>query len=197
MLAAAVLVVAAYLLGAFPTAALVARRFGHDPIAEGSGNPGASNVMRVAGTRAGLFVFAGDVAKGAIATGAGMALDGRDLALACGLAAVIGHTRPPVRRKGGRGVAAGAGTVLVLFPVHGAVALVTWLTLVRLVGRASVASLTIVVGLPVSLAIGGTPGRELAGIALLAAYLVVRHADNISRLVRGEERMLREPGTTA
>src|SRR6266480_4744077 len=87
-----------YLLGTFPTALIVARLTGHDPTTEGSGNPGASNVYRLAGAKAGLAVFLGDAAKGAAATSMGRAIGGPRLALACGLAAVVGHVFPVFRR---------------------------------------------------------------------------------------------------
>jgi glycerol-3-phosphate acyltransferase PlsY len=74
---AVVVVPCAYLLGTFPAAQLVGGARGHDPTREGSGNPGASNVYRLAGRRAGATVFALDLVKGALATGAGYALDGR------------------------------------------------------------------------------------------------------------------------
>ena len=83
-----------YLLGTIPTAERVGRRVGHDPTLEGSGNPGASNVFRTAGARAGAMVFAGDVVKGMVATGIGLAAGDRMLALACGAAAVVGHVAP-------------------------------------------------------------------------------------------------------
>src|SRR3954471_22016442 len=86
-----------YLLGTFPTALIVARLTGHDPTTEGSGNPGASNVYRLAGARAGLAVFLGDAAQGAVAAGVGRAVGGPPLALACGLAAVVGHVFPVFR----------------------------------------------------------------------------------------------------
>jgi len=70
------LVPLAYLLGSFPTAALVARATGHDILREGSGNPGASNVYRLAGWKAGLIAFMGDFAKGAIPSAVGLVLDG-------------------------------------------------------------------------------------------------------------------------
>src|SRR3954452_13840529 len=78
-----------YLVGTFPTALIVARLAGHDPTSEGSGNPGASNVYRLAGAKAGLAVFGGDAAKGAAATAVGRAAGGPQLGLACGIAAVL------------------------------------------------------------------------------------------------------------
>jgi glycerol-3-phosphate acyltransferase PlsY len=108
-----VLVVAlGYLLGTIPTAELVGRRAGHDPTLEGSGNPGASNVFRTVGARAGALVFAGDVVKGMVATGIGLAAGDRMLALVCGAAAVVGHIAPVTRRfRGGKGVARGVLTL--------------------------------------------------------------------------------------
>src|SRR5689334_17894800 len=104
-----VLVPLAYLAGMFPTARLVGGRTGHDPTHEGSGNPGASNVYRLAGRRAGAMVFLGDFAKGALAAGVGLAVGGRALGLACGAAAVAGHIAPVTRRfRGGKGVATAA-----------------------------------------------------------------------------------------
>ena len=111
------LVVPAYLLGTFPTAILVGRREGRDPTQEGSGNPGASNTFRTMGRRAGTIVLLGDVAKGALAAGVGLASGNRAVGVACGLAAVLGHVYPATRRfRGGKGVATGAGMALVLLP---------------------------------------------------------------------------------
>src|SRR3954447_3355265 len=102
----ALLVPLAYLLGTFPSAGLVARGRGVDVTAEGSGNPGASNTFRLLGWKAGAVVFALDFAKGALAAGVGIVVDGHLGAFVLGGAAIIGHTLPITRRfKGGRGVA--------------------------------------------------------------------------------------------
>jgi acyl phosphate:glycerol-3-phosphate acyltransferase len=192
-----VLLVAAYLLGTFPTAVLVARRLGHDPTREGSGNPGASNVYRLAGRRAGLAVFAGDLVKGALAAGVGLAVGGRPLALACGAAAVLGHVAPVTRGfRGGRGVATGAGVAVVLYPLLAVPIAVLWALVVRVSGKASLASLVVVVAVPVTLVLIGRPAWELAGVAGIAALVALRHAGNIGRLLRGEERSIRSAGGT-
>ncbi|MEY2446856.1 MAG: acyl phosphate:glycerol-3-phosphate acyltransferase, partial [Acidimicrobiaceae bacterium] len=98
VVAATLVVVGAYVLGGFPTAALVGRRSGFDPAGAGSGNPGASNSFRLGGTRAGVLVLIGDVGKGALAAGAGLAVGGRGLGVAAGAAAVVGHVAPIGRR---------------------------------------------------------------------------------------------------
>ncbi|MGH9117337.1 MAG: glycerol-3-phosphate acyltransferase, partial [Acidimicrobiales bacterium] len=79
MLLSVLVVIAAYLAGTFPTALIVGRRLGFDATTAGSGNPGASNAYRVGGRRAGLLVFAGDLLKGALAAGLGLAVGGRAL----------------------------------------------------------------------------------------------------------------------
>jgi acyl phosphate:glycerol-3-phosphate acyltransferase len=108
---------------------------------------------------------------------------------------VAGHVLPVTRRfRGGRGVATSAGVVLVLFPPLGLVAGALWLVLARVVGRASVASLVAVVAVPVMVVVTGRPGWETAGVAGLAVLVVARHAPNLARLVRGEERSLRSGG---
>ncbi len=188
----ALLVIAAYALGTFPTALLVARSAGHDPTAEGSGNPGASNVYRVAGPGAGVLVFAGDFAKGVAATGAGLAIDGRALGMVCGLAAVVGHIFPVTRRlRGGRGVATAAGMATVLYPLTSAALAVLWFVSVRLTRKASLGSLSVAVAMPIAVALIGRPLWEVAAVAGLAVLVLARHAPNLRRLFRGEEASLR------
>ncbi|MBV8690396.1 MAG: glycerol-3-phosphate acyltransferase [Actinobacteria bacterium] len=190
---AAVLLVLSYLLGTFPTARLVAGR----AIEGGSGNPGASNAFRVAGARAGIAVFAGDLAKGVLATAIGHAAQGRPLAFACGAAAVVGHCFPVTRRfKGGKGVATAAGMALVLFPVPALVAAAAWGAIAKATHKASVASVIAILVIPAGAAIERRPAWELAALAAVALLVVARHAPNLKRLARGEEQslMTRRPG---
>ena len=193
MVAAVLLVLVAYLLGTFPTARLVAGR----AIEGGSGNPGASNAFRVAGARAGIAVFAGDLAKGALATALGHAAQGRPLAFACGAAAVVGHCFPVTRKfKGGKGVATAAGMALVLFPVPALIAAAAWAAIAKLTGKASVASVVAILVIPAGAAVQHRPAWELAALAATALLVVARHAPNLRRLARGEEQSLttRRPG---
>jgi glycerol-3-phosphate acyltransferase PlsY len=186
------LVALGYLLGTIPTAQVVGRRVGRDPTREGSGNPGASNVYRTAGARAGAMVFAGDVVKGMVATGIGLAAGDRMLGLACGAAAVVGHVAPITRRlRGGKGVATACGMVIVLFPLLALVSAVVWGVVVKVSRTASAASLAVAVLLPVGVALTGRPLREVIGVVAVAALVVARHAGNIRRLASGEERSLR------
>jgi glycerol-3-phosphate acyltransferase PlsY len=141
------------------------------------------------------MVLVGDGLKGVIAASAGYAVGNRELALVCGLAAVVGHCFPVQRwGKGGKGVAAAGGTALVLFPgVLVALALV-WLVIARVLNKASLGSLVVALTAPVAVAIIGRPAREVVLTAVICALIIARHHGNIRRLLRGEEGSLRSAG---
>ena len=182
------LVPVAYLLGTFPSAALVARRAGRDVTQEGSGNPGASNIVRLMGWKAGAVVLLLDMGKGALAAAAGLALDGHRGAYILGVAAVLGHVFPVTRHfKGGRGVATAAGVAVVVFPlVLGALALV-WVAIARGLHKASIASVVCAAAFPVIVLLRGGGKLDLFVTGGLAVVVIVRHFSNLRRLVRGEE----------
>jgi glycerol-3-phosphate acyltransferase PlsY len=187
-------VVGAYLLGTFPSAWLATRGRGVDPTATGSGNPGATNVYRTAGRRAGLLTLAGDVSKGAASALLGWAIGGHGLGVACGVAAVVGHVAP-VRRpsRGGKGVATVAGMALVLFPPAALVSAVAFAVVTAVTRTVSLGSMAAVVVLPAAAGALGAPGREVAALAVCAVLVIARHRDNIGRLRRGEEPHLGAP----
>lgn len=191
------LLIPAYLLGTFPTAIIVGRRQGRDVTSEGSGNPGASNTYRTLGRRAGVVVLLGDLCKGAGAAGGGLVLAGRSVAVGCALAAVLGHVAPLTRRfQGGKGVATAAGAAVVLLPVPSLVLALLWAAVAKASGVASIGSIAVAVGLPVSAAVVGRPAGEVAAFAGCAALVIARHRTNIARLRRGDERRLL-PGSKA
>jgi glycerol-3-phosphate acyltransferase PlsY len=189
---AVALIPVGYVLGMFPTAVLVARAKGHDILTEGSGNPGASNVARILGWRYGGIVLLADFAKGAAAAGIGWAAGGRPGAYLLGCAAVVGHTYP-FRRKGGKGVAAAGGMLVVLFPLIVVALGLVWFLVARVLHKASIASLLIMVAFPLTVALSGSVGLkrydawEIAVISAVAALLVLRHLPNIRRLIHREE----------
>ncbi len=184
----ALLVVPAYLIGTFPSAALVARAGGHDVLTEGSGNPGASNVTRLMGWKAGAVVMVADFLKGTLAAGVGLAVGGRVGAYALGIAAVLGHMFPVTRRfRGGKGVATASGALVVLFPWIVAILAVVWFVLARVLKRASVASIVCTLAFLVLAIAADYDWIEVAVLAGLAVVIVGRHAANLRRLVRGEE----------
>lgn len=190
--AAALLLVGAYLAGTFPTALMVGRRSGFDPSVAGSGNPGASNAMRLGGSRAGALVLAGDLSKGLVAAGVGLAVGGRPLGFAMGGAAVLGHIAPLTRRfRGGKGVATAAGMAAALLPVEAAVAGGTFLLAALATRTASVASLAAVIAMVVAVVVAGRPAGEIAAVVATAALVAVRHRGNLARLRRAKERPMR------
>jgi glycerol-3-phosphate acyltransferase PlsY len=187
------LIPVAYLLGTFPSAAIVARARGHDILHEGSGNPGASNTFRVLGWKAGLLVLILDIGKGAAAAGAGLALDGHAGAFTLGVAAVVGHVFPITRHfRGGRGVATAAGAMVVVFPLETALLGAVWFAIARGLHKASVASIVCAIAFPVIVALRGGSALDLAVSGGLAALVLARHLSNLRRLVRGEEHGLGE-----
>jgi glycerol-3-phosphate acyltransferase PlsY len=182
------LVPAAYLLGTFPSAELVARLRGVDVRAAGSGNPGASNVARLLGWKLGALVFLLDAGKGAAAAGVGLTLDGHRGAYILGIAAVLGHVFPVWRNfRGGRGVATGAGAAVVLFPLIFAVLAVVWLIITLGLHRASIASLVCVLAFPVLVLLTDHTTTDVVVIASVAVLVLLRHRANVARLIRGGE----------
>ncbi|HEY7136540.1 MAG TPA: glycerol-3-phosphate 1-O-acyltransferase PlsY [Acidimicrobiia bacterium] len=194
MVAALLLIPVAYLLGTFPSAGIVARAGGHDVLREGSGNPGASNVARLMGWKAGLLVMVADFSKGALAAGVGLALDGHRGAYVLGVAAVLGHMLPVTRRfKGGKGVATGGGVLVVVFPLIVVGLGVVWFVIARVLKRASIASLVIAVAFPLLVWLTGGSALDIAVISAMAVVVILRHASNLRRLVRGQEHRLDGP----
>lgn len=191
-------IIGSYLVGSLPTGYwLVKWRKGIDVRAVGSGSVGATNVTRAAGAGAGRVVFLFDVAKGLLAV--------RVLApwlaepvtpavqLACGLAAVVGHTASVfLKFQGGKGVATTIGVVLGTEPLTGCVFLAVWLAGFLLWRYVSVGSLAAAVSLPVTQWLTRrSPGEILYGVAL-ALLIVARHQANIRRLLQGTEPRFRK-----
>jgi len=195
MLGAALVVVAGYLLGTFPAATIVGRVTGHDPTAEGSGNPGATNVYRTSGRGAGLAVLLIDLAKGALAAGLGLLVGDHLLGLAAGAAAVLGHIAPVGRRfRGGKGVATAAGMTIVLYPGLSLLMGVVFALTVAVTRRSSVGSLGLALILPIGVAVSGHRGTEILIAAGVSLVVIARHHENIRRLIRREEAPVRPAG---
>jgi glycerol-3-phosphate acyltransferase PlsY len=189
---------AAYLLGTFPSAALVATASGVDITKTGSGNPGASNVTRTLGWRKGVLVFALDAAKGAISALVGLWIGGRAGGYVLGAAAIVGHVFPFMRGlRGGKGVATGGGVIASLHPIVGLAVGAIWIIVSRLTGKAAVASIAAVVAAPIGLALTDALAWEFAATVGLCSLLVIRHAGNIKRLVQRDERGISSRSTAA
>src|SRR3954449_5058013 len=175
----ALAVALAYVAGSFPSAYLAGKARGVDLRKHGSGNLGATNVMRVLGAKLGLVVFAVDVAKGALPV---LLLPGYTvplwppvwIAIACGVAAIIGHTRPLflLFRKGGKGVATAAGVFLALAPVQTLLILIVFAVVLLSSGYVSLGSLIGAALLPVLIGVTLGPKSPIFTISLLVAVFV-------------------------
>ena len=183
--------VVAYGFGTFPSAAIVARKKNLDITKVGSGNPGASNVIRNLGWKVGLAVFLMDMAKAALAVGLawGVTGDRHDpLSYLSLFAAILGHSYPITRKfKGGKGVACGGGGMFVLFPLTSLILFTSWFVLTKTTHKASVASLTISVALPFGIFYEGAEALEIGATLALVAFIIVKHLPNLRRLKTHEE----------
>jgi glycerol-3-phosphate acyltransferase PlsY len=133
-------------------------------------------------------VFTLDALKGALAAGIGLAVDGHRGAYILGVAAILGHVLPVTRRfKGGRGVATGGGVMLVIFPLLTLAMTALWVVLAKVTHKASIASVTVAIAFPISVALAGHEWGDVAVITVMALLVIARHLSNLRRLVKGQE----------
>ena len=191
--AAAVGCGAGYLIGSVPFGLIVGRAVGGLDVRDfGSGNMGTANVLRTVGARAGAITFALDVAKGAAAIGVARRL-GADPAAqaAAGLAACVGHSWPVFAKfRGGKAVATAFGGLLMVSPEAAAWATVGGLGALAVSQTMSIGSLTATVTATVGAGLESSRRHNAIPVvftALASALVVVRHAPNIRRILRGEE----------
>lgn len=184
-------VLVAYLLGSVSSAIIVCRLMGlPDPRSEGSGNPGATNVLRIGGKKAAALTLVGDMLKGyipvALAVWYGLSAE---IIIAMGVAAFVGHLWPVFFKfEGGKGVATELGVLFGLHPVIGLVIAGIWLFIAKGLKISSLAALVAMTLAPVMVWFW-TEG-ELSwtlGVALMSLLLIIRHKSNIQRLMSGEE----------
>lgn len=184
-----------YLAGSVPFAFLLARRAGIDVRVAGSGNVGAANVLRTAGTARAILVMALDVAKGALAVAvAHLSNAGTATTAVTGAAAVVGHIYPVwLRFHGGKGVAVAAGVFAVLTPLATAVACGVFLAIVRATRYISLGSIAATIALPPAAWLTGGSTAVVITAAGIAGLIVFRHRANIRRLRAGTERRMGVP----
>ncbi|HEX4823158.1 MAG TPA: glycerol-3-phosphate 1-O-acyltransferase PlsY [Candidatus Polarisedimenticolaceae bacterium] len=176
-------------LGSVPFAWIVHRlATGRDLRREGSGNPGAANVQRSAGTAWGLAALVLDAGKGAAAVAVAGGLAGREASIAAAAAAVVAHVFSPwLSGRGGKGVATAAGAYAVLAPAAAASALAAFavvLLATRLLSLASVAGALV---LPLAAWAAGNARATILAATLVAVLIAWRHRENFARMRRGEE----------
>ena len=183
-------VLLAYLVGSVPFAYLLARRRGIDLRRAGSGNVGATNVLRTAGVSSGVLAMSLDGLKGALAVIVAERLTaGPATPVAAGLASIIGHIYPVwLGFRGGKGVATAAGVFAVLAPVALGIASAVFLLAVWVTRYISVGSLAGAVTLAVVASAAALPAAVIAGAIIAALIIIHRHRGNLSRLFAGTER---------
>lgn len=183
-----------YVFGALPFAVVIGRLYGVDVLKEGSGNPGATNVRRLAGSFAGRLVFVLDALKGGLATAWPLfpcfqwTADASLMAL-CGLGgAILGHSFSIfIKFKGGKGVSTTIGGLVVLMPWVVAIGLIFWGLVFLMFRYVSLASIVFALSLPIS-AYALQLGPVKCMLALvLAFFVIIRHRSNIVRLIQGRE----------
>ena len=196
---AGLLVLASYLLGSIPTGLLIGKRMGVDVRTVGSGNIGATNVARTIGKKVGVLVLLLDALKGALPLALFTALDADTrltldapldpyLMTAVGLAPIVGHCFPIwLRFRGGKGVATALGVFLVMDPPIIGIAVLAFALLYAVTRIVSVGSLTAALTVPVASFLLGRPAPIVALGAAGAVIVIVKHHQNIRRLLTRSE----------
>ena len=190
-LAYAICAIGGYLLGSIPFGVIVARLGGAGDIRKvGSGNIGATNVLRTGRRDLALITLIGDGGKGAAAVGlATLAFHSAEAAAVAGGAAFLGHLFPVwLRFKGGKGVATFFGTMIAIAWPAGLLAGATWILMAAIFRLSSLAALTAAALTPLYVfLLGQTPEAKLWLAAFMAVLIFIRHHENIRRLTKGEE----------
>jgi glycerol-3-phosphate acyltransferase PlsY len=196
-----VLLLLSYLIGSLSTAIVVCKLFRlPDPRKEGSGNPGATNVLRLGGKRAAIITLLGDFLKGVIPVAVALyvfKLSALPLAC-CGLAAFFGHIFPIYFRfQGGKGVATGLGVLLGWYPPAFLIAGVIWLAMAFLTRYSSLSALSAFLLTPLVLLLFSHDPWLVFSAGILAVTLVITHRENINRLISGKEKKIQLRRKTA
>jgi glycerol-3-phosphate acyltransferase PlsY len=194
-------VLGSYILGSIPSGYWYGRLRGIDIRKQGSGNLGATNALRVLGVPAGILVLCIDVAKGFVAVAALPLLTpypGSDyLRVACGLAAVLGHTYTLfLNFKGGKGVATTYGVLLALAPISTILVFLVLVGVVALTKYVSAGSLASAILFPAFIWLLGESGQSFSILILavvVGAAVVVKHRSNIRRILDGTENKIGKP----
>jgi glycerol-3-phosphate acyltransferase PlsY len=189
-----------YLAGSIPFGVIVSRAMSvPDPRTYGSGNIGATNVLRSGHRIAALLTLVGDAGKGWAAVLAARLADASDELLAIvALAAFLGHVFPVwLRFRGGKGVATAAGVLIALDWRLGLAVIVAWLIIAVVTRYSSLASIAGALVAPAAAWYLAGVGPVLGAVAAMSVVLLARHRVNIGKLLRGEERRIGEKNAAA
>jgi glycerol-3-phosphate acyltransferase PlsY len=199
-LVVAVGAVVAYLIGSLSFAVIVSRLFGlADPRSYGSGNPGATNVLRSGNKAAAILTLLFDALKGYVPVVIALQLGLDSLSVAAiGLGAFIGHLWPVFFKfEGGKGVATAAGVLLGFAPSLGGLVLLVWITMAVVFRYSSLAALVASLAAPViQIGLWGF-GAQSVAVIVMSALLIWRHEANIRKLLAGQESKLGQKAAPA
>jgi glycerol-3-phosphate acyltransferase PlsY len=188
-----------YLLGSIPFGLLITRLAGTRDLRQiGSGNIGATNVLRTGRKELAILTLVCDVLKGTLAVVIADHIGGQDLAILAALGAFLGHLFPVwLRFRGGKGVATAAGAVLGIDPLLGAATLATWLIIAAFFRYSSLASIVAAVFAPFWRVLTDGPDAIALALLVIGGLLIWRHSANIKRLFAGTESRIGGMATTA
>ncbi|HNS15449.1 MAG TPA: glycerol-3-phosphate 1-O-acyltransferase PlsY [Syntrophorhabdaceae bacterium] len=189
----AVYVVIAYLIGSIPIGVMLARLKGKDPRKTGSGNIGATNVMRTAGRALGIVTLFGDIAKGFlptfIAIRCGMP---KEVVAVIGFATFVGHLFPVfLKFRGGKGVATALGVYLAVGPIAIIPCFVVFVAILLIWRYVSLGSLAGAGIVPFAMYALKVPVEYVLLAFVIAAFVFIKHKDNIRRLIKGQENKIK------
>src|SRR3989304_9069716 len=186
-----ILIIAAYLIGSIPTGIIVAKIIGApDPRTIGSGNIGATNVGRAAGKAAGIVTLIGDILKGFLITSLAFYIFGNSPTAVSitGLAVFLGHIYPIfLLFKGGKGVATALGVFLAIGALQALIAVILFAVIVAIFRYVSLGSMIAAVSIPILFSLFEATILYALFAVLIAVLIVLKHSDNIKRLVNGTE----------
>ncbi|MDA8215862.1 MAG: glycerol-3-phosphate 1-O-acyltransferase PlsY [Nitrospiraceae bacterium] len=183
------LIIISFIIGSIPTGLLIAKSKGIDLRKVGSGNIGATNVLRAVGKEAALFTLLGDIAKGAVpvAIAKTLALDTLDAGIV-GLSAILGHNFSLfLKFKGGKGVSASIGVLLAFSPYVAIFTIVLWLLTAKWTRYSSLSALVSFGLLPLSIYMIDHSKEKMIIAVAITVLIYIRHAANIKRLIQGTE----------
>jgi len=184
------LVTICYLIGSIPFSYIVSRHFGKVDIRKrGSGNVGATNVLRSVGLPSAIASVAGDILKGVFAAWLATVMGGGILLILCPLAAVVGHCYPVyLKFHGGKGVATSTGALIFLAPYSILYLLFAFIGVIVITRMVSLGSLTAALLIPfVTMYLYPQERLVIILTFLLAILVIYRHKDNIKRVINGTE----------
>lgn len=187
-----ILVILSYFIGAIPFSYIASAGIGGVDIRKkGSGNVGATNVLRTLGLKVALLSFAGDVLKGVAAAWLGLHFGGESLAAVCAAVAVVGHCWPVfLNFSGGKGVATAAGIIVFLMPKIVAILVAVFIIIVVFSRYVSLGSITVAALFPILAIILGEPLPYIILAFFMGAIVIYGHRENIVRLKNGNESKL-------